>query len=403
MGLAVLLLGLAVAAGCGGSDEEPAAPATTEAPPEETEVPPEETEAPPEETEAPPEETVEEPDPVAEAAEAIAFIEGQPSEIPITEPLAALPEGATVAYMQCGVPECAYLAPGFQAAADALGVKLVVIKAGSTAQTIAAAFDSAIQKGVDAILVPALDPITWPKQLEEIKAKDIKVVIWTVPTQEEGLHAASYLTAADYARVATIMANYVIAKSGGAANVVYYRSPEFMVFNDAADAFVATITEKCPGCTIETQDAPVATIGTELPGQVVSYIQRKPETNWVAMAFGSMMIGVPEALEAAGLAENIGSISQAGGPVNYQYIQAGKQTADVTLDYPFFTWMAMDAVARALAGQEIPIVEMDNGLWTSQAPIQILTQPDITFDVNQMWVAYPDFQEYFKGLWGVGG
>jgi ribose transport system substrate-binding protein len=340
---------------------------------------------------------------VAAATKAIAPLEQAPSPFNVTAPLKKLPTGAKIAYMQCGAPECAYIAGYLKDAASAMGVDVTYIKTGATAQTITAAFNSAIQLSPAAVLVPALDPITWSRQLAELKSKKIPVIAWTIPPQPEGRFTKLFLTGADNEQVGKLEADYIIAKSGGTAKIVYYYAPEYTVFAGAAAQFQQEIKSACPGCTISVQKAPAAQIGTTFPSRLVSYLQQHSDTQWVAMAFGSLMLGVPQALQKAGLAGKVQTISQAGGSDNFSYIKAGQQTVDLSLSLPILTWSVLDSAARAITGQSDPNVKLgDSGILSTQPPIEFITKDKVTWGPNDTFVGYDDYQARFKTLWGVG-
>jgi ribose transport system substrate-binding protein len=342
---------------------------------------------------------------VAAATAAIAPFETKPSAFNITQPLKSKPpKGATLAYMQCGAPECAELAAPIAVAAKELGMSVKIVKTGATAGTIAAAFNSAIQLKPDAVLVPALDPITWTKQLNELNSMKIPVVAWTIPQQPTEKFAWQMLGGDDFAHVAELQADYVISKSNGKAVVSYYYAPEYTVFDIAAKAFKKEIEAKCPGCKVDLQQFPASSIGTGLPGKVVSYLQQHPDTNWIAFAFGSPMAGVPQALSKAGLTGKVQTITQSGSPApNYQYLKSGQQTVDLATSKGEVEWGAVDAAARAITGQANPVTKLgDSGLNTTQTPIQFLTKDNLTFDSTQPWEAYPDFKDRFRKLWVIG-
>jgi ribose transport system substrate-binding protein len=340
---------------------------------------------------------------VAAATKAIAPLEQGPSPFNVTEPLRKLPTGAKIAYMQCGAPECAYIAGFLKQAAAAMGVNVNYIKTGATAQTITAAFNSAIQLKPAAVLVPALDPITWPKQLAELKSKKIPVIAWTIPPQPDGRFTKLFLTGADNEQVGKLEADYIIAKSGGKAKIVYYYAPEYTVFAGAAARFQQEIKSACPACTISVQKAPAAQIGTTFPSRLVSYLQQHGDTQWVAMAFGSLMLGVPQALQKAGLASKVQTISQAGGSDNFSYIKAGQQTVDLSLSLPILTWSVLDSAARAITGQPDPNVKLgDSGILSTQPPIEFITKDKVTWGPHDTFVGFDNYQARFKKLWGVG-
>src|SRR3954454_21974609 len=69
---------------------------------------------------------------------------GQPSAFPVTDQLKSVKKGATVAFMDCGTSICGLFWQLLQPAAKTMGVKLTRYKAGSAANTVTQAYDSAL-------------------------------------------------------------------------------------------------------------------------------------------------------------------------------------------------------------------------------------------------------------------
>jgi ribose transport system substrate-binding protein len=332
---------------------------------------------------------------VEEATAAIKPFEKTPTSIGITEPLKEIPKNANFAFVQCEVPQCTVIGDYMEPAAKTMGVNLERINAGNTPESFQRGFTVALQKEPDAIIVPALDPVLYPEQLKEIEEKHIPLIIWTIPEEAGGAITANLVNNAEYARNGRLMADYAISKSEGKGNVLYVTVPEYTVFKTQAAAYEKEMEERCPSCGGETVSVTIQEVGKGLPGRIVSYLQQHPETEWIVGAFGSVMAGVPEAMQAAGIS-GVESLTQAGPPETMQYLKEGKQTADLSLDIPVLAWKALDAAARAVVGQPVS-ADAENPV-----PIQFLTQEDITFDPEAGWQPLPHFEEEFEELWGVG-
>ncbi|MFM8484202.1 MAG: hypothetical protein ACKOBT_12750, partial [Actinomycetota bacterium] len=126
-------------------------------------------------------------------------------------------------------------------------------------------------------------------------------------------------------------------------------------------------------------------------------------------AFGGMLFGVPDALEAAGLLDQAKAVSQAGGPLNFGFIASGKhQVAEVALASELLGWRAVDAAARVLLGSgpgraETPpqaIIEGHPDILSGGLPLQIL-EADSIADPSVLWPGVEGFQDKFTALWGL--
>ena len=320
----------------------------------------------------------------------------EPSPIPVDEPLAKKPPaGSKVVFISCKSPECQQFIPGLKAAAAAAGVELETILAGTSAQDVNSAFQSAAQMKPLAIIDPALDPSLWRQASKQLQAQGTPVIGHAVIEPEGEKNFAGIVMSKealqDWGR---IQANFVYSQTGDKTRAVYLNTPEFKIFGPMAEAFTTELSSLCPSCKPDVLDIPAADLGTKAPSRIVSYLQAHPDVNWVVTSAPSQVFGLPPALKAAGLKVNI--MSDGGLPQNYEYIKSGDQVADLSVDYNQETWLMMDQALRAGTGQEISPKEF--GATASQ---QILTKDDMTFDTSKGWTAFPDYQETFKKLWGA--
>jgi ribose transport system substrate-binding protein len=388
---ALAALGLVVVTACGGSSDDTATEDT---------VATEETTA---------EATGESPADIALArVEALS----QPvTELDLGPAPASIPENKTVFYITCSVPVCAEIGSGVEEAVAALADKGWTIKTTShqdTPDTVAAAFDAAIAAKPDVVMTSG-NPREWfQTQLDTLESMNIPVVSWSIPEPFEpgnGI-AVNILSGDDYFYYGVVMADYAYANSPN-KNILFVGLPVFPVLSLVQDGFKAEIELICPECTVKFQEIGLADLGTNLPGQMVSALQADPNLDFIAYAFGGMMFGVPEALEAAGLVDQAKAVSQAGSPMNFQFIADGKhQTGEFALASGLLGWRAVDIAITLFTDGTIsksPAIEgifdkTDIGL--NGLPRQILTQPTVK-DPTALWPGIEGFQDLFKQRWGL--
>ncbi len=333
---------------------------------------------------------------VASAAATVKPFIGQPSAFPVTEGLKEVPTGAKIAYMDCGTPVCALFWQALAPAAKTMGVEVERVKAGSAANTVSAAFDSVIAKKPDAVIVTAINVELWKSQLEELQEAEIPVVTTgitgTGPYGIESPQAAEALSEL----AGKQLANYVVAEMNPRANAVIYEVPELPFAKIVAEKFSEELESICPECSARTVPIPVAEIGSTAPNTVVSDLQANPETDVAVFTADEIELGLPAALQAAGIeAETIGYSS---GPQNLEYIKEGKETAGLPVDLPVLAWTLLDQAAREITGQKLTGPEAE-GI----TDMQFLKKEDIVFDPAKGWTGYPEFAEMFAELWGVKG
>jgi ribose transport system substrate-binding protein len=332
----------------------------------------------------------------AGAATALAPYTGQPSTFPVVDKLAKDPKGATIAYMDCGLPYCALFYKLMSPAASMLGVKLERVDAGKAANTVNAAFDTVIAQKPAAVIVTSINIQLWANKLRQLRAEGVHVV--TTGVTGVGAYGVAAPQAAEaISRLAgKLLADYVAAKFGAGQKVVLYAVPELPFTEVIASAFKATLPRVCPNCSERQVPIAAATIGNTAPSTIVSDLQSHAGTTVAVFASDESGLGVPSALKAAGL--SVKTIGWAPVPANLEYVRAGEETATLGVDTAVLSYELIDQAAREITGQSLSGQEA-KGI-TDQ---QFLTQKDIAFNPSNGWTGYPDFARRFAELWGVGG
>ena len=331
------------------------------------------------------------------------------NELPFNEPIASVPSGKKVYYVQCSVPVCEEIRLGIAAAVAKLGWTLESTAHKDTPDTVAAAFDAAIAAKADVVLTSG-NPREWfATQLKTLEDAKVPVIAWSIPEPYEpgtGI-SANLLTGDDYYFYGVLMADYAAQKTAK-KHVLFVGLPTFPVLSLVQQGFKDEIAKACADCKVDTMEVAVTDLGTNLPGQIVSKLQADPDLDFVVYAFGGMLFGVPDAIEAAGLLEQAKAVSQAGGPLNFGFIEAGKhQIAEVGLASELLGWRAVDVAARVLSGSgpgrvappTAAVVEGHPDILVNGMPLQILEKGSFT-DATKVWPGVEGFQAKFAALWG---
>ena len=329
------------------------------------------------------------------------------TEIDLGEAPASVPEAKTVYYIACSVAVCAEIQVGVEAAVKALGWTFKSTSHQDTPETVAAAFDAAIAAKPDVVMSSG-NPREWfTDQLATLQEMNVPVISWSLPEGYEpgnGI-AANVLSADDYYFYGALMADYAVANSPN-KNIRFVGLPVFPVLSLVQEGFNAEIAAICPDCKVETQEIAISDIGVNLPGQIVSALQADPTLDFIVYAFGGMMFGVPDALDAAGLIDQAKAVSQAGGPMNFDFIAKGRhQIGEVALASELLGWRVVDMAVSLLSGGTIskaPATESIAGrpdIGLNGLPLQIL-QADTIADPTALWPGVVGFQDKFLARWG---
>ena len=396
---AALLVPLVLVAAACGSDDNSTSTDSTEAATDSTEAMTESTEAMTESTEA----AAGGGDGVA-AAQAIVDAASEPAtEIGPTIPLDGVPEPKTVAWLECEQPACAAETVGFQDATAALGWDLIVIPASSGAQ--GPAIQQALDQGADFIAHSGSPLATAEEQIAAAQAAGVgyySCYSTDIPDPETN---NLYIQCGDAPGVydnGALIANWVIADSGGTANVLLVNIPDFPVLVSEAEGAEAAYAENCPDCTFETLDTTIdSLIAGEVPAAVASRLQANPDIDYVQFTFSDLPAGVADTLEEAGLLDGVKIVgvdfsSQIGLPE----IIKGRHSAWTANPKPYAGWLMVDAMARQSLGMDNP-EERDN----ARLPTFIVSDAETAQAIIDLgdagWPGPETMADQFKALWGV--
>lgn len=340
------------------------------------------------------------------ASEAVAFLDehdDNPTELDLQEPLSETPEpGKRVVRLTTPVPVSEIADEASAEAAEALGWQYSSINVESGAEGVQRAFQSALalNPAPDAIVMSGFPAVTYAQQLAEAKERGIKVVVNSV-TDDSGTEETpdAVITGGEQTyRWGEMVASYVVANSDGPTEVALFNISSYPVLQPFEEGFEESLAEWCPECSVRVVDQQPEDIGTNTPQSVVSEFQRNPDLEWAIFALGDMAIGVPAALESAGLSDQVRIAGESATEANLEAIRNGTEEAWTGYASPYLGWAAIDAVARLLIGDDITPAE------EAFAPSQIVTADnidDIATAEGGYYIGLDGYEDEFKRLWGV--
>ena len=339
----------------------------------------------------------------AEAAAArIAPLFELPQSIHATEPLASLPTGASVALIGlAGLANEDASGREFLAAAELLGLEVTEFSGGfDPASQIAVLEEVATQNFDVAVVQSFTEAAATSPAMAALKDSGTRVIAYgtSIPGRSNDFMDHQFLAEADSKALGSVMADWIVADSDGTANVLAMYPPDFAAARAILAGFEDQIGAICPGCEVVPFPFSAADIAAALPGQVVSALQANPDVDYLIGGFGQALIGIPEALDEAGLSDQVLTVSYYGVGFNQALIAGGvEQVMALNTSQPFRGYLLADAVARVLTGQQI-----EDWSDTFYEPLQFIDASNIIeTDVDCICMA-DDFREQFHALWGVG-
>lgn len=298
--------------------------------------------------------------------------------------------------MQCASPSCVKLTSYLQAAVDAVGWDLKVIDVGFTAETVKAGWEQAVQGSPDAVITSGFSRALYEPELKALADRGVPVLNMTTADPPEDGFAATQNYGPDFTKAGERLGNYVLAESGDDINAVNMTVSAFQNLTYVADGFKDTIQAACPDCPVETLDLPVTSLGGDLPTRVATYLQAHPDVNWVYMGYADMMVGVPAALEAAGISQDaVKFVTIDSLPTTAEYMKNGDfLVATDGSPKPEMMWRHIDYLLRHFNGEDTaPSTEHTLPTWVITAD----TLPTTTDDFPLV----EDYEAQYKALWGL--
>jgi hypothetical protein len=331
---------------------------------------------------------------VGQARSQVASYENPDPTISLPALSAKPPAGKTVDFITCPFASCLEIQQAAQAAAKRLGWTVRVYNGGDTPASYTSAMNDAVQNPGDAVLgIGILPNSAIAGQLAALKAKHVPWVAVASASPVGDDMIANFSSAPEIAESGKVMADWIIADSQGKANVAYFWDPALTQHKPAKDAFTAEMSTLCPACTVSVQTTSFSTgVGTSDPGQIVSYLQRNPSTNYIVIGVGDATAGVPQALAAAGLAGKVKIVTRLADTVNFKDIAAGTEAMGVTEETYEIGWRMIDATARYFLGDPMTCCTTPIGT------VHVITKADLPSDLSVPYTV-PDYQQYFLKAW----
>ena len=139
-------------------------------------------------------------------------------------------------------------------------------------------------------------------------------------------------------------------------------------------------------------DFAIDQIQSTLPQQLQAELQSNPDIDYIVGTFDAVALAAADAVRQAGKEDEIRVAGFDADAPNLELVRAGDiQLADVTSGTTEPGYVAIDAAARYLAGEEVPEI--------SEVTSMLIT-PDNIGDIGDSYFGPTGFAEQFAQLWG---
>lgn len=317
--------------------------------------------------------------------------------------------GKTVYYVPITqqVPIFPVVESGLGQALAAAGARLHVCDGGATPATTTSCLNQAIADHAAAVVTDSI-PFGFAQQgFLALEAHHIPILLGDEPstgaagTPVTGTDQLAFLET-NQTRAMTLSADWIIANSGGKADVLVIEITDSPLTVQAiTQGALPEFAAKCPGCTVHTVPESTANLGS-LPSLVSSALLKDPGIGYVFTEFDTDVQPAVGGVVQTGRASKVIGVSSMGILGSLQmlhsanYLQADTGSAGVLLG-----WQYADQVFRMLLHQPV--------LASEDIPQRVFTRANVgsldltpAGQISGSWYVSNDFRAAFTKLWGLG-
>ncbi|WP_166867837.1 substrate-binding domain-containing protein [Salinibacterium sp. ZJ70] len=331
------------------------------------------------------------------AAEFIAPYLERPSSIGIEAPFVGeIPTDKEIYWLQCSSPACAVVGGAIEEAVTSVGWTLKVVDAGLSPESVKAAWNQAVLGDPDAVIASGFTRAIYEPELQALAERGVPVLNMTTAEAPENGILSAQRWGPDFNDVGERLANYLLSLNGEQTNAVAFTISAFPNIALVGEAFGETIAAQCSSCSLDVVDLPVDALGGDLPNRVVTYLQANPDVNSVYVGYSDMMVGLPTALQAAGISKSVRFVTLDTSPTTSVYLENGDYLAAVDASPTYeMSFRHVDFLLRHFTGADTtPSNERNNPAW-------VITQDSLPTSADHFPLVV-DYAEQYRTLWGLG-
>ena len=313
---------------------------------------------------------------------------------------ASAAQGGAVWYIPVSaeIPVLAIESKGMEEAAKAAGMTYKTCDGKFTPAAQSACVTQAVNSSAAGIITDSVDPKSIGPALSSAKSAGIPVVGFNSIGEESDLYRT--VSSGDPPSQVAAM-NWIIADSGGAANVfgVYFVGDSQT--EAGAEAGIETLEKNCPECSYESATVTPEQINS-IASAVSSALLKNPEVNYGIPQFDFFAPLFERGVQQAGKTNEVKTVSTNAALSQVKVVaDGGMQKADVGANRNYVGWEAVDALLRMIAGE--PAAE------SLTYPVRVFDETNVgelelteEAAADGSWFGPTIYKEEFPKLWGLG-
>ncbi|MDX6741187.1 sugar ABC transporter substrate-binding protein [Actinocorallia sp. A-T 12471] len=241
------------------------------------------------------------------------------------------------------------------------------------------AYAAAVEAGIPVVASDVSDPL--PPEWEG-----------KITTNNNGQDAGSRL-----------MADAIIADSGGDANVLFVSTTSTSTTKQSAEAVLDEFKTRCSGCEV-TSVAWEASAVQKIPTTVSVALNSDPNIDYVFVSY-DQPAGPPaiQGMQLSGRADKLKLVGYGSDVTAMQRLAGGKQLTDVANDPAMIAWNNTDRLLRMMAGAPVPAESsytIPRRVFTADN-VGSVNGSSVTDFKNGAWFTDGSFRKAYAELWGA--
>jgi ABC-type sugar transport system substrate-binding protein len=321
-----------------------------------------------------------------------------PESIPLDAPLENCPEeGRTIVVTENPQAVTRKTNDGLEVGAEILGWDVIREPVGTGPEDPQRAFDAALDRNPDAVLVSGNPTSLFREQIERANSEGITVLFSDIgepPGVDGSVHTIALDNFEQTGLWGKMNADYAAAQ--GAEHVLVVDLSLYPILHAWTEGVVDELAQVSPETETTVLDAQITDlVAGEIPARIVSEIQRNPNIDWILLSLGDMTTGLDAALRAAGLSEQVSIGGESASTANVEALRQGTEAQWTGFAAEIHGMYRIDALARIFNEEDL---EPNNQF----LPTQLLTPDNIDdapLDEEGYYVGVPDYEAHFEEIW----
>lgn len=297
------------------------------------------------------------------------------------------------------VPFVATIANNMKRVADDVGFKLTIWQNQGQPSQWVQGMDAAVAQNASAIvLLAGIDPASLQPQIKAAKAKGIPTIVAHLyDDDQESAPNVGGLVNIPYKLAGRLIADQAIVDTEGEANAVVITINQVKSTEPMVEGIKEEFEQYCDGCKLTFTDVTIADLATKVQPNVQAALTSDPSINYVIALYDSAQAPFAQAaIRAAGKTGQVKISTFNGTPEILKEVAGGDIIAmDVAENLDWIAYAVIDQSMRIMGGLD---------------PVENAHVPIRVFDDSNIDEAGDDFQsgfgdEYasrYEQLWGIG-